>query len=658
MHRRSLALALLLSVPAASAFELAPLGPFTSLESAVGQWSAEGGHASIHPGHAKTGSRSLRLAGNGERTAVLTLNAAAEENAVLSFHAERWTRRDPFSFRIDARSSGEWTEIHNADQDIKVGGFLTEVRLNLPKGTRELRFRAHAPADTGILLDDFQLHRPGPATATRVETVQPVCPAFIRSDFNPVLGFRVVVEGSEGSVNLEALEIGFEGTTHLADIESFRIVAGTADPSAIPGATVAEGTPVAKRLTLTTSHSMASGEHWFWISPILKNDTSIDGKIDAAVYRLKVSGTILEPQQPSPDGDQRIGFAVRLPGDDGSKSYRIPALATSRTGTLIAAYDVRYDHSGDLPANIDVGVSRSTDGGQSWEPMRIAIDMGNDPKHASDGVGDPAVLVDPANGRIWIVALWSHGNRSFHGSGPGLEPTESGQVVMVYSDDDGKTWSEPRNITRQVKDPKWRLLFNGPGAGIALRDGTLVFAAQYRAADGPPDHGKPFSTLIWSNDQGETWNVGTGVKIDTTEAQLAELADGTIMINCRDDRGGARTVATTADLGATWQLHPTDRKALREPVCMASLLGWQHPQHGDLLWFSNPNTTGGRYDLTLKLSTDQGQSWPESHHVLYDSRHGFGYSCLSPVGDDRLGVLYEGKSTLYFLRFPLGELKQ
>jgi sialidase-1 len=631
---------------ATESFETAPAGPFTGLASAAGTWTAEKGHARIHQGNAKSGRRSLRLSGEGERRVALTLPEAVAEKCVLSFHAERWTRRAPFEFRIDARVGGTWNEIRNADE-IATGGFKTEVRLELPAGTRELRFRATAPAEAGVMMDDFTLHRPGPARVTLVETVQPVCPAFIREDFNPVLGFRIVVEGGEGKVTLDGLEIGFGGTSDFDDIASFRVVAGGADPAADPGATVAEGKRAGERIALTAGHELASGEHWFWISPVLKESASLDHRVDAALFRVEAGGKVLEPSRPSPDGSQRIGHALRLPGDDGSKSYRIPGLVRTNAGTLVAAYDIRHGHAGDLPANIDVGVSRSRDGGQSWEPMIVAVDMGDDPEHGYDGVGDPAILVDPSNGRIWITALWSHGNRGWNGSGPGLAPEETGQLVLVHSDDDGKSWSQPVNLTKQVKDPAQRLFFNGPGAGIALRDGTLVFAAQYRAADG-----KPWATMISSTDRGETWQAGGGVKEDTTEAQVAELADGSIMINSRDNRGGARTVAVTRDLGKTWRLHPSDRKALREPVCMGSLLSWR-----GALWFSNPDATDGRHSMTVKRSTDGGASWPEKDHRLYDSRGGFGYSCLAPADDERLGVLYEGKSTMYFLRFPADEWK-
>jgi sialidase-1 len=634
----------------AESFESVPGGPVTRFETSTGLWSAEDGHARIDPARGKSGKQCLHLSGQGERSMVLSLPSPAENGAVLSLFAERWTRADPFQFRIDAKDGGQWREIRNADKEIKVGGFLTEIRQALPEGTREIRFRVTAPEKAGILIDDVRIHRPGPARATAVETVQPVVPAFIREDFNPILGFRVTVEGSEGITPLEAVEIGFGGTTRMEDIASFKLFAGTEDPSAEPGKVIAEGTSVSEKMPLVLKHDLAAGEHWFWISPVLKKTASIDGRIDASVFRVKVGGKVLDPAHPSPEGSQRIGYAVRLPGDDNSKSYRIPGLVRTNAGTLVAVYDIRYRHAGDLPADIDVGVSRSNDGGQTWGPMIVAMDMGNDPKHSYDGIGDPSILVDPKSGRIWIAALWSHGKRAWNGSGPGMKPEETGQFILVSSDDDGLTWSKPINITPQVKNPEWRLFFNGPGAGIALQDGTLVFPAQYRAADGIP-----WSTLIYSKDQGQTWQTGTGVKSDTTEAQVVQLADGSIMINCRDNRGGARTVAVTKDLGKTWELHPTDRTALREPVCMASLLRWKHPRHGDLLFFSNPDTTKGRHHMTLKLSRDQGLTWPEADARLYDSRACFGYSCLAPAGADHIGVLYEGKSSMLYLRLPLDE---
>lgn len=638
------------SIASAESFESVPGGPIQRIETSIGVWSAEAGHARIDPSRGRSGKQSLHLSGQGERAIVLQLSSPTEMGTVLAFYAERWTRNAPFLFRVDAKDDSAWREIRVADSEIKIGGFHSEVRQVLPEGTREVRFRVTAPEKAGILLDDVWIHRPGPARVTAVETVQPVVPAFIRKEFNPILGLRVMVEGAEGSVTMEAIELGFGGTTRMDDLASFKIFSGDQDPSAAPGKLVAESSTIGEKIPLFIQHKLAAGEHWFWVSPVLKETASIDGRVDASVFRVKVAGKDVNPRQPSPEGNQRIGYAVRLPGDDNSKAYRIPGLVRSMAGTLVAVYDIRYRHAGDLPADIDVGVSRSNDGGQSWEPMVVAMDMGNDPKRGYDGIGDPAILVDPKTGRLWIAALWSHGNRAWNGSGPGLQPEETGQLMLVHSDDDGKTWSKPVNITPQVKDPAWRLFFNGPGAGIALRDGTLVFPAQYRAANGVP-----WSTLIGSRDQGKTWQTGTGVKSDTTEAQVVQLADGSIMINCRDNRGGARTIAITKDLGKSWKPHPTDRETLREPVCMASLFLWSHPSRGDLLFFSNPDTTRGRHNMTIKLSRDQGMSWPVSANRLYDSRVCFGYSCLAPVGPDHVGVIYEGKGSMLYLRFPLNE---
>jgi sialidase-1 len=277
--------------------------------------------------------------------------------------------------------------------------------------------------------------------------------------------------------------------------------------------------------------------------------------------------------------------------------------------------------------------------------------MGRAAKFAGDGVGDPCVFVDTETGRIFVAALWSHGRRGWNGSWPGMTHDQTGQLVMATSDDDGRAWSQPRNITAEVKQPEWRLILAGPGTGITMRDGTIVFPAQFKNAANVPH-----STLIWSKDRGATWHIGTGVKPKTTECQLVELADGSIMINCRDDRGGARTVATTRDLGATWQPHPTDRKALPESVCMASLLALDVPGAGRRLLFSNPATTAGRHSMTIKVSADEGLTWPDRWHTLYDSRKGLGYSCLAPADATHIGVLYEGLAELYFLRLPIGEL--
>lgn len=354
--------------------------------------------------------------------------------------------------------------------------------------------------------------------------------------------------------------------------------------------------------------------------------------------------------------EKHKGIALRSHGEEGVDTYRIPGLVTTNEGSLIAVYDIRRNGAVDLQADVDIGMSRSTDGGYSWEPMKIIMDMGEWGGLPQDqnGIGDPSVLVDKKTGTIWVAAVWAHGHpgeRNWWASKPGISPKETSQFMLVKSEDDGLTWSEPVNITSQIKNPEWHLLLQGPGKGITMSDGTLVFPAQFK-----DENEMPHSTIIYSRDGGQTWQIGTGAKPDTTESQVVELSDGSLMLNMRDNRGGSRSVYTTNDMGATWQQHATSRKALPEPVCMASLI--KHTYQGqDYLLFSNPNSTEKRENMTIKLSKDMGSTWPDANQLLLDVGAGRGYSCMTSIDEETIGILYEGsQADLFFQRVKITEL--
>lgn len=350
---------------------------------------------------------------------------------------------------------------------------------------------------------------------------------------------------------------------------------------------------------------------------------------------------------------------VRKPGDDGSKAFRIPGLATSVKGTLLAVYDIRYGGFGDLPGDIDVGLRRSMDGGKTWEAQQVIIDFDKHvPQSQGNGVGDPAILVDRKTGNIFVIALWSQGNRAWHGSGPGLAPAETGQLVLVKSTDDGKTWSKPTNLTDKIvgRDPKWRLFFNGPGAGIQTSDGTLIFAAQFRDSDGTPH-----SCFLASRDAGVSWAVSApaiATKPPTSEAQIAELSDGSLLLTMRDEsRSGKRAWARfrpdkKLPLG-TWDKW---RSELPDPTCMASLV--RHPS-GALI-FSNPASSKSRVGMTLRVSDDDGVTWSAGR--MLDPRPA-SYSCLSILADGTIGILYEAgeknsAETLMYANVTLDWIRQ
>lgn len=372
----------------------------------------------------------------------------------------------------------------------------------------------------------------------------------------------------------------------------------------------------------------------------------------------------------------RPAIVVRSAGQDGSDTYRIPGLITTNEGTLIAVYDIRYNNSKDLQEDIDVGMSRSTDGGQSWEPMKVIMDMGEwggRPQNLN-GIGDPSVLYDHTSHTIWVAALWLSGASidamNWWASRPGMAPDETGQFILVKSTDDGLNWSEPINITEQIKDPDWQLLLAGPGRGITLEDGTLVFPAQFKKDIGEKaiDGGQYtcHSTIVYSKDGGQTWQIGSGAKPNTTEAQVVQLTDGSLMINMRDDlnrndkgENNGRAVSFSRDLGKTWTPHPSSNHALPEPNCMASLIA--HNIRKDdtgqrVLIFSNPNSKTERINMTIKLSLDEGNTWPEAHQVLLNEASGFGYSCITMVDEQTIGILYEGFKNLYFQKIQITEL--
>ncbi len=387
-----------------------------------------------------------------------------------------------------------------------------------------------------------------------------------------------------------------------------------------------------------------------------KRDPYIDNiRVASSAYR--------EPDRAAQDP----GTALRRHGEDGVHTYRIPGLATTTNGTLIAVYDIRHNNAKDLQGDVDVGMSRSTDGGDSWEPMKIVMDMktwGGLPED-QNGIGDPTVLVDRANNTLWVAGLWAHGKpdkRVIQASEPGLDPKQSAQWVLVKSEDDGKTWSKPINIAKQIKNPDWKILFQGPGKGICMKNGTLVFPAQFWDGENVS-----YSTIVWSKDHGRSWHCGAGSKSDTTEAQVIELDDGSLMLNMRDNRNrkdksatNGRSVAVTSDLGKTWTEHPTSRGALPESVCMASLVKEEFVVDGvrrSIVLFSNPNSKFRRERMTIKASLDDGKSWPEEYRLLLDAGKGRGYSCMTKIDDSTLGILYEGSlADLVFQRVGIDEL--
>ena len=501
-------------------------------------------------------------------------------------------------------------------------------------------------------------------------------PIFINSSENTVFKAIVKVQDAGMKPGLTRISVMFSEGSSIADVSDIWIICSnnssvTSDRST-SGSLIHEG----NRIIKTCSYYFSGGENSISLGITLKNNASLAGKLRITEVKMEFDDGTVIANSGLVFHEMRFAKKIRIAGQDNCNTYRIPGLITTNTGTLIAVYDNRYKSSKDLQEDIDIGMSRSTDGGETWEPMRVIMDMGTYGRlpQSQNGMGDPCILYDNRSGVIIVSSLWMNGGQAdkmlwWH-SQPGMSPDVTGQFMIVRSFDDGLTWSAPENITGQIKLPEWQLLLQGPGRGITMKDGTLVFPAQYKADIGAKaiDGGQYtcHSTIVYSRDGGQTWSIGTGAKSNTTESQVVELSDGSLMLNMRDDLNrsdkgstNGRAVSITRDLGKTWQTHITSNSALPEPNCQAAIISADLIIDGrmeKILFFSNPADRTKRANMTIKASRDEGLSWPEEYQILLNDEEGYGYSCLTIINDEYLGILYEGKKDLLFQKIAIKDI--
>ncbi|WP_430972798.1 sialidase family protein [Sunxiuqinia rutila] len=505
-----------------------------------------------------------------------------------------------------------------------------------------------------------------------VELIQKSVPLFVGQDNAQAVQVVVKNKQQEATLELTGLTVYFDSKKQVKSLAAVAVATKTGEDNRV----FARTEKPSKKTELKGSIVLNQEEQTFNLNLEVKEEADLLAEIEIQRVELQFGNGQTVEVQPAASHTYRLAKELRAAGQDQADTYRIPGLVTTNEGTLIAVYDIRYNNSKDLQENIDVGMSRSTDGGQSWEPMRVIMDMGEwgGRSERLNGIGDPSVLYDHTTGTLWVAGLWMSGatekDMLWWASKPGMSPEVTGQFVLTKSTDDGLTWSEPINVTEQIKDPAWQLLLQGPGRGITLEDGTLVFPAQFKADIGEKalDGGQYscHSTIVYSQDGGQSWHIGTGAKSNTTEAQVVQLTDGSLMLNMRDDRNrkdksdtNGRAVATTSDLGKTWTAHATSNSALPESNCMASIISADLNVNGKkqrVLFFSNPNNKNQRTNMTIKTSLDEGMTWPEKYQLELNEAGGYGYSCMTMIDDKTIGILYEGVKNLYFQKIPVAEL--
>ena len=318
-------------------------------------------------------------------------------------------------------------------------------------------------------------------------------------------------------------------------------------------------------------------------------------------------------------------------------TYRIPALVQTTKGTLLAFCEGRKTGRGDS-GNIDLLMRRSTDGGKTWSPTQVIWD------DEGNTCGNPCPVVDQKTGTILLLLTHNLGTdrerEIIAQTSPGTRT-----VWLAKSSDDGKSWSEPEEITKDTKKPDWTWYATGPGAGIQIQHGPhkgrLLIPCDHIEAD--TKH--YYSHVIYSDDGGQTWQLGGSTpEHQVNECEVVELADpqGRLMLNMRNYDRDSRTrqTALSDDGGATWHGQKHD-PVLIEPICQASIrrLCWPEAGQGGVILFSNPGSQKGREKMTVRVSLDDGKTWP--HSKLIDE--GFSaYSSLTRLDDETAGLLYEG----------------
>jgi sialidase-1 len=369
----------------------------------------------------------------------------------------------------------------------------------------------------------------------------------------------------------------------------------------------------------------------------------------AAVLHAAAPKPLIEKQEIFPWG--KDGFAV----------YRIPGIVVTPKGSVLVYCEARKYDRYDF-GEIEVHMRRSIDGGKTWEPARQIAHLGEriegNPRKKTGGeheqtVNNPMAIVDRQTGAVEFLYCVNY-HRCF----------------SMHSTDDGVTWSKPVDITATFEPFRaqydWKVIATGPGHGIQLTSGRLVVPV-WLAWGGLGDHSPTAAGTIFSDDHGRTWQAGD-IAVpneppfkDPNETMITQLSDGKVLLITRSVSAPSRKLITRSPDGARHWSRPVFHPDLWEPICMASIVAY--PSQPGTLVFSNPHhldrdkkgqeipgAKARRKNLTIKLSRDDGQTWPVSRSLEPGTS---GYSDLAVLPDGTLLCFYELKDRMAVAHFNL-----
>lgn len=361
---------------------------------------------------------------------------------------------------------------------------------------------------------------------------------------------------------------------------------------------------------------------------------------------MVASQAMAQDVKPLADGDEAYSTTVWSRGDYNSSYYRIPALETAADGSVIAVTDARHNSIGDLPNYISVYARRSEDQGRTWSDNMV-IHQGVRQSDNKGGYGDPSIVRNVKNDKIHI---FYNGNNGYFAS------TYSDPITlwMATSDDNGKTWGEPVNITRRIYQTDWNGAFITSGRGYCTDEGRIYLALNVRKM------GKngSYSWACWTDDDGETWHVADNSSTplgNGNESKIIGLKDGTLLMSIRAP--GQHMMSKSTDNGVTWG-EPYAVAELVEPGCNGDIIRYPSTDGRDRLLLSIPNNGSRRTNNTVFVSYDEGQTWPVKKTIHGEAS---AYSSMAIFPDGSIGYLVEavesgsdsnGYDIMYY-HFPL-----
>ena len=373
---------------------------------------------------------------------------------------------------------------------------------------------------------------------------------------------------------------------------------------------------------------------------------------------VHVSPLTSTPSAPLAPGAVFETVQLEQAGDAGVHTWRIPALAVAKDGSLVAAFDARNDGPNDLPGNIDIVVRRSRDLGRSWTPARRVADF-ND----GFGAGDPSLLVDRDSGRVFLFfAYGGPGVGFFHSSAERTPESRSAQhPYLIWSDDHGTSWQGPRDLIAEIKPEGAHGLFATSGHGIQLSAHS-------------PAPGRLLQPYVWmdgerrvhaanaiSDDHGASWRMGADIGSGLDENKAVELEDGRVLQNIRAyDKGTSQRLLAWSDDGGDHYGPVRPELQLPDPRNNADIIrafpdAAPGTREARMLLFVNTANPRERRDLTVRLSCDSGRSWPVSKRLHAGPAM---YATMARLADGSYGVLYENgiNQGISYARFNLAWL--